>query len=351
MPNRLAAKSSRSGNRSMKLRRLRETGLNGLSYTVGMTHNLGAPWQILIEPTNVCNFKCVYCPQSVPNEHFRNGKGFMSLADFETVVAKISKVWRGRIVNLIRDGEPTLHPNIVDFVRIVAGHGHRPQFSTNMSRMTPELAESLIGSGLYLAKSDFSHDPALYERLRVNANWERTRQGIDAFARAIRKLGAKTQLHVYEIATFERPESEYEEILEKFRAVFPEHRDLIVVSPTHFHNALGESKENLSQAQQFRKSRYNLCHHPWLDLVINFRGDVVACCRDLRSEYVVGNVLECEDVRRDLWNGPRMKELRRALLAKKPESIDVCNRCDIPYGSSYAGSGKMRKIVKFLFGR
>ncbi|MDX2175613.1 MAG: radical SAM protein [Candidatus Sumerlaeia bacterium] len=334
----------------MKLHRLRETGLNGFSYTLGLKRNLGEPWQILIEPTNICNFKCVYCPQSVPEEHFQNGKGFLSREDFARILAKISKPWKNKIVNLIRDGEPTLHPDIVEFVRIVSSHGHRPQFSTNMSRMTSELAAELIDAGIYLVKSDFSHDKEVYERLRVKAVWERTRAGILAFLEENAKRGYPVKFHLVEMGTFGRPEEEYPIHLAKLRDLLGSHADHVESYPTHFHNALGEAKEDLSQAELFKKSSYNLCHHPWLDLVINFKGEAVGCCRDLRSEYVLGNILECEDVERDIWNGPRMKELRDALLKKHPEQVEICNKCDIPYGSSYAGSGKMQKIVKFLFG-
>jgi iron-sulfur cluster protein len=76
---------------------------------------------------------------------------------------------------------------------------------------------------------------------------------------------------------------------------------------------------------------------------------VVACCRDLRSEYVIGNLLE--EPAREIWNGPRMAALRRALVERRPEAIGVCASCDVPWSGSYAGRTPLQRIQGFFFNR
>jgi Iron-sulfur cluster-binding domain len=37
---------------------------------------------------------------------------------------------------------------------------------------------------------------------------------------------------------------------------------------------------------------YTLCHQPSVNFTSDFHGRVVGCCRDLRREHVLGNLLE-----------------------------------------------------------
>src|SRR5262249_42575993 len=73
----------------------------------------------------------------------------------------------------------------------------------------------------------------------------------------------------------------------------------------------------------------------------------VGCCRDLRSEYVLGNLLE--QPADAIWNGERMVELRRALVAKRPEDISICKACDVPWHGSYSGRTPLEKVRNFFF--
>ena len=92
-----------------------------------------------------------------------------------------------------------------------------------------------------------------------------------------------------------------------------------------FHNATGF----LNLKKNNPKKTYHLCPYPWTTLRIASNGDIVACCRDLRHETVLGNLNE--DSVENIWNGGAMQDLRAALLAKEPERIKACNGCDLPY--------------------
>jgi hypothetical protein len=59
---------------------------------------------------------------------------------------------------------------------------------------------------------------------------------------------------------------------------------------------------------------------------------VVACCRDLRHDTVLGNLLT--DSLLSVWNGPKYQQLRSALLARKPDSVGACRNCDLPYDAN-----------------
>src|SRR5262245_42930011 len=91
----------------------------------------------------------------------------------------------------------------------------------------------------------------------------------------------------------------------------------------------------------------DFCAEPALYEKLRARGvwteTLAGCCRDLRSEYVLGNLLE--QPADAIWNGQGMVELRRALVAKRPEDISICKACDVPWHGSYSGRTPWRRCV------
>ena len=73
------------------------------------------------------------------------------------------------------------------------------------------------------------------------------------------------------------------------------------------------------------------------------------CCRDLRSEYVCGSLLETP--MREIWNNERFVELREALVNERPYDINICAKCDLPRSGSYAGRTFVQKATNLLFGK
>jgi radical SAM protein with 4Fe4S-binding SPASM domain len=69
----------------------------------------------------------------------------------------------------------------------------------------------------------------------------------------------------------------------------------------------------------------NHCDHVDSTISVRWNGDVVACCYDLTSEYVLGNVLR--DDLEAIWNGPKYLHLRESIDRK--EFVDLCNNCNV----------------------
>jgi len=83
-------------------------------------------------------------------------------------------------------------------------------------------------------------------------------------------------------------------------------------------------------------------------LVITWSGEVVACCRDFASEYVVGKVEGQQDIM-SIWNSPTMKSLRKALANKRPQEISICAGCDRPFTGGSVARSKPEMIKKILW--
>ena len=66
----------------------------------------------------------------------------------------------------------------------------------------------------------------------------------------------------------------------------------------------------------------NICVLPWVHVNLNPNGEVVPCCI-ATNNYVIGD-LNNQSIE-DIWNSPRMVNLRQQFLdGKKPK---ICTRC------------------------
>jgi radical SAM protein with 4Fe4S-binding SPASM domain len=196
--------------------------------------------------------------------------------------------------------------------------------------------------------TDFCADAALYERLRARGVWAETLDGIRRLLRAAMEQGTDFRVVIKDMATHGASPGEAESLMARTCGLFAEWSDRVTVMPVYFHNALGESPVNLSKGPEApERMLYTLCHQPWVNFTIDFAGRVVGCCRDLRSEYVLGNLRE--QSADQIWNGERMAHLRRALAAKRPQDIGICKACDVPWQGSYSGRTSLEKVRNFFF--
>ena len=322
----------------------------GISYLLQRDRVWGQPIFFTIETINSCNFRCIYCPQSDQEHHFINGRGIMSLEDFKRVIANLRSCFDVRIVSLHRDGEPLLNKHLEAYVSHLRDLGIYVTMSSNCSLISEERARSLVAAGLRMVGTDFCAEPALYEKLRARGVWTETLAGIRNLLRAAVDARSDLRFVIKDMATHGRSVADGKALMEQTRALFSEWSDRVTVMAVYFHNALGESLVNLNApaaTTNREEAVYTLCHQPWVNFTVDFAGRVVGCCRDLRSEYVLGNLLE--QPADAIWNGQRMVELRRALVAKRPEDISICKACDVPWHGSYSGRTPLEKVRNFFF--
>ena len=80
---------------------------------------------------------------------------------------------------------------------------------------------------------------------------------------------------------------------------------------------LGLSGEKLTYAHH--------CDHLASTLTIRWNGDVVPCCYDLTSEFVVGNISDMDLF--SIWNNSRFNEIRIAIRDGQP--LPLCAKCNV----------------------
>ncbi len=301
------------------------------SYVAGDESAAYPPLRLWIEPTDVCNLRCVMCPQSVPRGF---AKGYMDMDLFRKIVDEA----KGFVydVNLHHRGESTIHPRLGEMIRYAREAGIYTRLHTNGTLLDEAKSTQLVEAGLDLISFSFDgYDKESYEKIRVKSKFERTLGNILRFLEVKRRLGRRTPYAIFEVIDFSAgpPSAEQRERERVFRSRFerlPLDR-FIVKRP---HNWAGTYAPGDPRAAG-RPRRYSPCTFPWYSMVIFWDGTVSPCPQDWYGELYLGD-LKRQSLR-EVWNGPAMAELRKKMQAQDVQCLVPCNQCDMLWRATFLG--------------
>ncbi len=271
----------------------------------------------------------------------------MSVALFESILKQIYKLRPVSRIYLTGTGEPLMHPHLEKFVSLSNRYGFVPSFSSNGSLLSEERAKSLMVSGKFLLTVDFSPDRQIYEDYRCGGSWETLCDNLKGLLSVKRQMGGDyPRLEIRDMSPIvlnlvEEKEKSLADLIRLFK-------DLPVdeFSQLKTHRWTGNIEQSINVVK-VQKHSYKLCTHPWSIFVVTWSGEVVACCRDFECGYVVGRIDRGQSIM-DIWNGPKMQALRKALVEKRPEEINICKHCDRPSTGGSVGRSKQEMIKKIL---
>ena len=331
----------------MNLSLLSRYGSAFLSYWLGRTFLRCPPLFFSIEATNICNYQCKYCPQGNPDvRDFKKGR--MSTALFEHILKQISQLRPVSQVYLTGNGEPLMHPDLEKFISLSNQHGFIPSFSSNASLFSKERTKSLLESGKFLLTADFSPSKEIYETYRSEGCWDTVYANLKnllGLKKKSRKDYPKVEIRDMSTIAVSSPK-EREKSLSDLKGLF---KNLPVerFSQLKVHGWTGNIDQRIAPAQ-VKGNAYKLCTHPWSIFVITWSGEVLACCRDFGSEYVIGRI-DGEEGILNIWNNQRIRSLRKTLVDKRPHEINICKNCDRPLTGGSVARSKPEMIKKILW--
>ena len=134
---------------------------------------LPAPFTIYVEPTNICNFKCVYCPELFEDfEQRSGGLTRMDLQGFERVSDQIKAMGGIKTLNFYMMGEPLVNRDLPQFVSIARQKqiADRIILTSNGSLLGEDAARRLIEAGLELTSCAFPSTAETQARMRAKLN-------------------------------------------------------------------------------------------------------------------------------------------------------------------------------------
>lgn len=273
---------------------------------------LPAPLTVYIEPTNRCNLSCDFCPQSL--EDYKERAGYwqhMPVEMFAKIIDEI-KTLGIKSVKLYFFGEPLLHPQIGELVRLAKTVCHRVELTTNGIPLNERRAKELIAAGLdYLRVSLYNEQP---ERVRENVKRLHDLRGITP--------------HIC-VKIFSKEEADAAYTLYAGIADEVSHETL---------HSMGSDLINISQQPHSDKTA---CPYPFYTLVVKANGDVVPCCVAWEQSLVVGNV-ENESLL-NIWKGDKLANIHKLHLEGRRNELAACAKCDTLFNSPDSVEGVTAK--------
>ncbi|MBF0157286.1 MAG: SPASM domain-containing protein [Magnetococcales bacterium] len=294
------------------------------------------PVSVSIEVTNVCNFRCSFCPQSDQGHLERVGKFYLNEANLFTILKKIrASGFRKNTLHWTLDGEPLMHKDFDRFCAIAMDFGFDNFFfASNALLLTQKRAQRLPPSARYTFTVDFCSDQKYFETNRGGrGSWEKIRENIVAILRdpSLGRVSfVLSDISSYSIRDPESLERRFSEMV----SLFPKSGRLRFHRKT-FHNSTG----SVLLEGVGTDDVYHLCPYPWTTLSVSANGEVVACCRDIGHKTVLGNLFEKELM--EVWNGPGYQSLRKSLADRQPGLVEACRGCDLPYDRSKFSLGNI----------
>jgi radical SAM protein with 4Fe4S-binding SPASM domain len=310
---------SKIGRRTRRYRNRASSLGKWLSYTSRRTRLWTYPDRMYLECTNICNLRCVMCPNGLGL--LTRPKGFMDYDLFTQIIDEMAPHVRTTTLHIW--GEPLLHPRIHDMIAYCRSRGLRSELSTNATLLDEETSREILGAGLgaiYLCLDGATQET--YERVRRRADFDQTRANIQRFAEMKSNRGQGPQVSV-QIINIKPTAAE----IEQFKRLW----SIPGVDRVHVKafDSWGGQVEQINELRTdangvvLPERRYH-CPNLWYHVHIYWDGTLVCCDRDFNALNPLGNV---RDGVLKAWNGSRMVELRRKHSQRSLDEVPSCSSC------------------------
>ena len=262
------------------------------------------PLNVDIEVSSRCQLKCTHCFR----QYMDIGENdFMPLEMYRKIVEECGRHKLFTLKFSMR-GEPLIHPDIVEMVRIAKQAGvHEVWINTNGGPITEELARGIIGAGVDWITMSFDGLGEHYEAVRIPLKYEESLEKLRTLRRVRDSLGAHTLLNVQAIwSAIKHNPQEYIDLMKSIV-------DRVAYNPDmHFF------EDTVVPDPAF------VCPRLWQRICITSKGKYLKCPTDFRMRDVLGTVEEYSV--KEAWDKLQGEQRRLHLEGRRLES-EVCAAC------------------------
>ena len=291
---------------------------------------LPGPLTIYLEPTNICNFKCVYCPESFDNYKEVVGGHFqLSLDDFKAIAKQIKDLATVKTLNFYMMGEPFVNKQLTQFISIAKSEAiaEKVIVTSNGTLVKPHLYQTICDSRLdYLRISIYGGNEGSHAKnTQSSFHLSQIKDNILGLKR-FRDAGARYRPFIY----IKMIESACADDNRQFKEMFSEAGDEVFIEPVMNWNdpaegnLSGEAKDTLLSRRYF-SARKEVCPFPFYTLVIHSDLKVSVCCVDWNKQTVVGD-LHNESLT-DIWKGEALRTFQLRHVQRRRHELAGCKTC------------------------
>jgi radical SAM protein with 4Fe4S-binding SPASM domain len=291
------------------------------------------PSFIQLQTINACQASCVMCPYPVyKNVHPR---GRMDDDLFDKVAAEIAEHSEIETFIPMLQNEPLLDKHIFEKItrfKERTGGRVRVELVTNGAFLTDENIDKMRESKLDLL--DISLDAVsreVYKKIRIGLDYDEVLAGVE------RVISADLPATSVFVRLVKQKENVHE--VEAFSAHWRKRGVSVFIYTVH--NRVGavakfEEKVRLPERQvpvlhkigrRLARAYLKHCPVPFSTANILHNGDMLMCVHDWGRKEVIGNVRDATIA--ELWNGPRMREIRARVHERDYDALPACRDCSI----------------------
>jgi radical SAM protein with 4Fe4S-binding SPASM domain len=302
------------------------------------------PPMITLDVTNVCNLHCIHCPYSEIEARDDFKVAHFPWESFNKIVDELSHHDQPCLLRFVGDGEPMLHPNLVEMVELAKQRtGCTVNLTTNGTLLSHEKIERLFDADIDII--DVSLDglsKPVYETVRKKSSFEKVMFNMFTLLQIKRRKNPRTKIMV---SFVKQNENQVE--TEWFVRFWTPLVDTVMVRDLH--SALGRIKqlESATRNSVSGQERYP-CPHLWKRLVIDSSGRVKFCASDWGDATMLGQI-ETSSLK-SLWQGQMLKELRSQHLEGRIADNTACSKCT-DWASCKWDWGYERLVDKLVMGK
>ncbi len=300
---------------------------------------LGLPWELMIEPTNLCNLKCPLCPAG--NGTMRRKTGKMTFEEFKKIIDQLEDELRRMI--FWGFGEPYINKDATKMIKYAVERKINVLSSTNGTFLNNQkLVKEIVDSGLqtlFVAIDGLTQETL--NKYRLGADLQNIINGVQLIREMRIKRKKSTPALILQFVVTRKNEHELK-MVEAFskKSGFDtwsiKTANIMATTDTPYFDILAEKfiPEHEQNSRFLRTNNgklrikgeiLNKCHILFGQTMINWDGDAIPCCWDAHSDHVLGNVFK--DGFTKVWFGENYKKFRQTVF-KDRQCIQIC--CDCP---------------------
>jgi radical SAM protein with 4Fe4S-binding SPASM domain len=273
------------------------------------------PPYLQIEPTSICNYRCVFCYQT-DNDFNKKSNNFMGHMEFETFKNIVDQI-EGKVefVSLASRGEPLMCKDIEKMLLYTKDKFLNLKINTNASLLNEKKIHAILQSGVKtLSFSADAADEKNYAKLRVNGNLNKVFKNVEMFNN-IRDKSYTSSKIITRVSGVKINEEQNIDEMQKFWGS--------LVNQVAFVNYVPWENVYVSKEIDITSP----CSDLWRRMFIWWDGKVNPCDVDYKSILSVGN-LQTDKIS-SIWRSENYNQLREKHLKKNRKDIDPCNKCNV----------------------
>ncbi|MFX1363490.1 MAG: radical SAM/SPASM domain-containing protein [Promethearchaeota archaeon] len=289
---------------------------------------LKVPFIIFVDPSDLCNFKCKFCPSGDIFLMKEVGRSLNTM-DFDLYKKIIDDICEFekqiKVLRLYKDGEPLLNPRFVDMVKYARKKkcAERIDTTTNASLLNPKLNLEIIEAGL--DRINISIEGVNEKQYLEFSNF---RIKFDKFVNNIRHFYENKNENCEVIIKINGDTISDEDKL-KFYEIFGDIADGVFIE--HIMSCWPEFElKDVEVNQEYgiygqKIKEVMVCPYVFYSFSINSDGSVSACFLDWSRKLIIGDARK-ESVK-DIWNGEKLLKYQKMFLRKERKQHSVCKNC------------------------